>query len=144
MGGVAAVFSGAVLVGAAGLGLWLLTHPPRRRAAPGAGRVAVRAERWRVRRRVVMVAGLVLVAAAFFVGVNFLPAERTSRSGAVLFVAYWGAVLVLAMGLLVLALVDMALLRRRRSRRDTESFVGQRAPRRRSRDREAPDDGASS
>jgi len=123
MGKAAVAFGGVVMVGAAALGLWLWTHPVRRRVVPGSGPGGIRFERWRARRRGVMVVGLVVVAAAFFFGVLLVPTGRDSQSGAVLFVTYWSVVLVLTLVLLVLAVVDMALLKRRRTRRERDALA---------------------
>jgi hypothetical protein len=120
---VALVFSAVMLVWAAGVGLWYVTH--LRRRAPEAP-PPTRAERRSAWRRAIMVFGLVLLAAAFFYGVNFLRFPHGDERGAVAFVAYWSAVVVLLLALLLLALVDLYLLRRAeaRKRRDalTRSF----------------------
>lgn len=120
---VGVVFSGAVLAGAVGVGLWYVTHLGRRTRTILLDPAAARFERNRARRRGVLVAGLVALAAAFFVGINFLPVRRGERASVILFVTYWSLVLALAAGLALLALVDLWLYRRFLWRRAQEALI---------------------
>ncbi len=114
----ATVFSGFMLVWAVGLSLWYWTHPGRLR--PDADAAARRAERRRRVRRVVMLGGIVLLAGAFFVGLNVLRYPPRTREEAVTFVGFWIAVVILLLAVLILALVEVYLVRRAVSRQERE------------------------
>lgn len=115
---VGLMVSAIALLGAVGVGWWYLTHLGEARAEGAADAETLRFRRGQGRRRAVMVAGLVAIAGAFFVGVNFLPRGRGDREAAIFFVSYWTAVLFGALVLLVLAVVDMFVARRFRMRRE--------------------------
>jgi len=123
IGTAGAILSGAVVVGTAGVGLWYLVHLGTGRPVHEPGSPAARFSRRRTARRVVLMVGMMVLAGAFFAGVNFLPDHRTDRASAALFVSYWSAVLLVALVLMILALVDIYVGWRFHRQRERDALV---------------------